>query len=968
MTTPGFARDGDVLLHCSLERTVFVRRDAATGQLEVHKLLLRGSPDEAAREHAMARRAPGGVAPPLGADVDAATGRPVVRTRFCDGPSLDRLVADNGALSAKAACDALLPAARTLAAMHAIADQDAPLGICHGDVKPANLLVADGTTLLLDFEHAGPAKRSACLGTVGFAGPEAAIDAPLSHAFDVHCLGATLCWLVAAATPARARKVLALQDEPLRLLLEACLQRSPDARPSMSTVVEALEELAARLASDPTEAARDALLRGDLDACEHELERLVEGGNELRAALRSRRRLLRRVPWLAGALLHGMPSAPSSDHATLATGIERAVSALRRFPRATQLARSLRDGGEAALRLVGRALPSIAELGRKEQFGLARKQLALLDRVVTATLAQPSPTRPTGDGPAAMPTLFQKSPRLCLQRERESLEAMANDHDEMIATLEAAEANFALDEASAAVDRIGAAFGGASEAVARRRDRLHRFAFFLERIAQARDAIERLFPLAPNEDQRPLRTLVAECAAAVSLALDAGSTPGRSVGLRSLALSLDSLDEEFPAVRERVAPARQSLARMLSTTTDDGWRLVQQATDTLQKEPVPVRPLQMLLARLDALRAVEAIVDRPHRERSALLDSIESLRLRIEQAQAARDRLARGAEDALARGHWTTGLFDMERAAQHAAADEAVEDKQAEALRRRLNEARRRKQDLEDAQRRMHELQARCSALEDAASSTSEERQLALSELRDCLLFLAAHSQKDRRTLYESDLREVGLRIAEEQMMQCEVAIGGAADAPAALRVAERAMRELEAVPAGLDPDAEATGRLSRMMEAWQRRRSALAREVEAAHAVSSRRAVSKRLTVAATLLLFALTVAVSLLHDSRAAHASAHPLEIAALLQPEPLRQTALDLARALQQVESENGDRIARTEGIVCDRILACAELREFALEAFDVTAGRALAAASTEDRAAIGAAAAAARERIRQRIKPQ
>ena len=202
--------------------------------------------------------------------------------------------------------------------------------------------------------------------------------------------------------------------------------------------------------------------------------------------------------------------------------------------------------------------------------------------------------------------------------------------------------------------------------------------------------------------------------------------------------------------------------------------------------------------------------------------------------------------------------------------------------------------------------------------------------------------------------------------MRCEAEIDRATDAAQALRTAERALRELETMRAGLGQGAEAPGRLLRMIETWQRRRAALARDVEAAQAERSIRSATRRLAAAAALLVGVLAVVMFSLRGASDAHAGAHPLEAQALLQPEPLRQAATDLARALQRVEAQDGDRIALAETVVRERASARAELQEFALQAFDVTAGRAIAEASAADRPAVEAAAAAARERIRQFVR--
>lgn len=963
------AQDDDRLLHCSQDRVVLLHKDAGTGALLVHKLLLRGSQADAEHESAIAARIQHlGIAPPLGAGTDSATGRPIVRTRHCAGFDLEQLVLTHGALPAARACRLLLPIAETLAAMHALRAADARHGLCHGDVKPANLLAHNDTTLLLDFEHAGPAQQGWCSGTAGYAGPEAMAQAPLTPAFDVYGLGATLCFLLTGAVPDRRMRAIAAHDEELRMLVGACLSPSPTARPGADTVADALRELAQRLEHDALEPARAALLTGDLEQCERMLAPLgdARGVAAIRSALASARRLLDRAAWAKEGLAgDGSASPDSLDDPERATAqLRRARAIVRRFPRARAPWIAIRSGKQRALHIAQSALATVADLARKEQFARAHERIASLARMLDEAMRIPGRLAPAPSESAAMPSLLSRAPHARLRQETERIAAIEREHAELLTTLHAAEAEFALEDASAVVERIGANFGGASEAVARHRDRLHRLAFYLERIAQARERLERLFLLAPNEDPRALRTLLAECAAAVNLSHSGAETMAGSIGLRSLSLSLDNLDEEYPAVRERIADARASLSRMLAASTDEAWSIVGNAFETLQKTPVPVRPLQLQLARLDALRAIEALVDRPQRARTALLDRIETLRLRIEQAQAARDRLARGAEEAMARGHWTTGLFDMERAAQHATDDDAQHDLQSEALRKRLVEARRRKQDLEDTQRRTHELQARYAALEDDPQSSADDRLQSLRDLRECLSFLAANSQKERSLLYARDLRDADLRIAEEQAHQHEAEADRADSPERALQIAERALRDLEAARDAFSDAAEVPGRLRRLLEHWQLRHAAFARARDEQQARQRRSSMRRRIVVAISTAAIAVVAILIGSSTSTDAHA-ATSLATLATQEPETLRDAARDLAQAILEIEQGPGDAIEclqQAEAAIARALSLSPKLDAFAATAFDLFVTTATANAATAQRAELATLAAAARIRLR------
>ena len=261
--------------------------------------------------------------------------------------------------------------------------------------------------------------------------------------------------------------------------------------------------------------------------------------------------------------------------------------------------------------------------------------------------------------------------------------------------------------------------------------------------------------------------MVAHAADALASHVHRESSGRGSVGLRSLQLTLASVVDEFPHLGQ-VPPALTALSNALTHLTDESWQQLSDAEQRLRIVPVPVRPLQLALGRLDTFRILEAFVDRPERPRSELLDGLERLRLGLEQARSARDRLAENAEHALARGHWTTGLFDMERAVERLNPADDSERVEAERLRERLQAARRTKQEIETAVHRNVQLTARYAALEDDPLSTADARLRALQERRDCLMFLGLHMPNDRVELYRKDLRGVEALIATERAADAE--------------------------------------------------------------------------------------------------------------------------------------------------------------------------------------------------------
>ncbi|HEY2154259.1 MAG TPA: protein kinase, partial [Isosphaeraceae bacterium] len=139
-------------------------------------------------------------------DADEAGGMHFLVMEFVDGRDLGKLVRQRGPLATGQAVDAILQAARGLAAAHA-------RGIVHRDIKPSNLILdSGGTVKVLDLGLArlddpdvsdaaagGLTLTNAFLGTADYMSPEQAFDPRLADArSDVYSLGCTLHFLLTA--------------------------------------------------------------------------------------------------------------------------------------------------------------------------------------------------------------------------------------------------------------------------------------------------------------------------------------------------------------------------------------------------------------------------------------------------------------------------------------------------------------------------------------------------------------------------------------------------------------------------------------------------------------------------------------------------------------------------------------------------------------------------------------------------
>ena len=143
-------------------------------------------------------------------DADEAGGLHFLVMEFVEGESLDRLVARDGPLPVRAACEFVRQAAVGLQYAHA-------QGMIHRDIKPHNLMLArTGQIKILDFGLARLAsgggdptsvtaleltQSRAVLGTPDFLSPEQARSATLDVRSDLYSLGCTLYFLLVGRPP-----------------------------------------------------------------------------------------------------------------------------------------------------------------------------------------------------------------------------------------------------------------------------------------------------------------------------------------------------------------------------------------------------------------------------------------------------------------------------------------------------------------------------------------------------------------------------------------------------------------------------------------------------------------------------------------------------------------------------------------------------------------------------------------------
>src|SRR6266700_814085 len=226
---------------------VFLARDRGhrTVALKVLRSTVAGDPTarrRLAREvETMQRVRSPNVAEVIDADLDGGT--PYIVTRFVPGRTLDDAVTQDGPLRGAVLSGLASGLAEALVAVHAA-------GVVHRDVKPGNVMMFQGTPVVIDFGIAqGPdatrlTMTGMFMGTPGYLAPEVIEGRPSSEASDVHAWGATVAFAATGRPPygtgsyegifyriVNGQADLSGVPGPLLPLLAAALARDPAHRP-----------------------------------------------------------------------------------------------------------------------------------------------------------------------------------------------------------------------------------------------------------------------------------------------------------------------------------------------------------------------------------------------------------------------------------------------------------------------------------------------------------------------------------------------------------------------------------------------------------------------------------------------------------------------------------------------------------------------------------------------------------------
>jgi eukaryotic-like serine/threonine-protein kinase len=258
-------------------------------------------------------------------DADPAATPPWLVTAYVPGPSLEEVIDNNGPMPEAMVFRLIAGVAEALQAIHA-AD------VIHRDLKPSNVLLAQDGPRVIDFGiaralAATPLTRSdIMMGSPDFLSPEQILDRPITPAIDVFALGSLAAFAATGRLPFGqghmtevAHRVVHeppdLAGCPVRLLtlIEACLEKMAEARPTPGRVLEFCLARAAEL-TDPAPAPSQPWpasgltggapehkprLAGSTTAVLPDLAQLAGGGLAAQGDARTGRR---RLPLAAAAL------------------------------------------------------------------------------------------------------------------------------------------------------------------------------------------------------------------------------------------------------------------------------------------------------------------------------------------------------------------------------------------------------------------------------------------------------------------------------------------------------------------------------------------------------------------------------------------------------------------------------------------------------------------------------------------
>jgi hypothetical protein len=183
-------------------------------------------------------------------DADPAATPPWLVTAYVPGPSVEEVIDRDGPMPEAMVFRLIAGVAEALQAIHAA-------GVIHRDLKPSNVLLAQDGPRVIDFGiaralAATPMTRTgATMGSPDYMSPELILNRPVTPATDVFALGSLAAFAAVGRLPFGRGHITEVAHrvvhEPpdlagcpagLIALIEACLQKEPQARPAPGRIIE----------------------------------------------------------------------------------------------------------------------------------------------------------------------------------------------------------------------------------------------------------------------------------------------------------------------------------------------------------------------------------------------------------------------------------------------------------------------------------------------------------------------------------------------------------------------------------------------------------------------------------------------------------------------------------------------------------------------------------------------------------
>jgi hypothetical protein len=205
-------------------------------------------------------------------DAELSGALPYLVTEYVDGVRLDRAIAASGRLPATDLAGLAVGMAAALTAIHGA-------GVVHRDLKPSNVLLSYFGPKVIDFGIARALDASAAstatgrlMGSPGWMAPEQFAQAPVTAAVDIFVWGSLVAFAGTGRRPFGQGTVVEIVyrirhgppdlgglEGRLRELVEGCMDKDPERRPSARTLL--LELLGDHADPDPQAAATQLLQR-----------------------------------------------------------------------------------------------------------------------------------------------------------------------------------------------------------------------------------------------------------------------------------------------------------------------------------------------------------------------------------------------------------------------------------------------------------------------------------------------------------------------------------------------------------------------------------------------------------------------------------------------------------------------------------------------------------------------------------